>query len=99
MHAVVNRIQLRTPIDDSVFADAQRELPDLVSAIEGIRSFYLIRAGEHDLLVVIIGESQEAIDQMRDQVGNDWMRANVIPHAASPPDRVMGEVVMAFERV
>jgi len=98
MYAVVNSIQLSEPIDDSVFADAQRDLPDLVSAIEGIRSFYLVRAGDHDLLVVIIGESQEAIDQMRDRVGNDWMRANVIPHAAAPPDRVMGEVVTAFER-
>lgn len=98
MHAVVNRIQLRESIDDSVFADAQRDLPDLVSEIAGIRSFYLVRAGDHDLLVVIIGESEQAIDQMRDRIGNDWMRANVIPYAAGPPDRVVGEVVTAFER-
>jgi hypothetical protein len=26
------------------------------------------------------------------------MRANVVPHAASPPDRLVGEIVAAYER-
>lgn len=98
MHAVVNRIRLERPIDDEVYTAAQRDLPDRVAGIDGLRAFYLIRCGADDLLVVILGDSQEAIDRMRDEVGNDWMRANVIPHAASAPDRLLGEVVAAYER-
>jgi hypothetical protein len=98
MHAVINRISLKHPLEDEVYAAAQRDLPDRVAAIEGIHALYLVRSGDHDLLVVILGDSREAIDQMRDQIGNDWMRANVIPHATQPPDRVTGEVVTAFER-
>jgi hypothetical protein len=98
MHAVVNRIRLEDPIEDEVYAAAQRDLPDRVASIDGLRVFYLIRCGDDDLLVVILADSQEAIDQMRAEVGNDWMRANVVPHAASPPDRLVGEIVAAYER-
>jgi hypothetical protein len=98
MHAVVNRIRLKGPMDDEVYAAAQRDLPDSVARIDAIRAFYLVRCGDDDLLVVILGDSQEAIDQMRAEIGNDWMRENIVPHAASPPDRLAGEIVAAYER-
>jgi hypothetical protein len=62
------------------------------------RRSYLVRCGDDDLLVVILGDSQEAIDQMRAEIGDDWMPANIVPHAASPPDRLVGEIVAAFDR-
>ena len=98
VHVVVNRVRLKEPIDDAVFEAAQREMPARVSEITGIRSFHVARAGDEELLVVIVGDDEDAIDRMRDEVGNEWMRANVVPHAASPPDRVVGEVVAVFER-
>jgi len=98
MHAVVNRIRLNGPIDDEVYVAAQRDLPDRVASIDGIRAFYVVRCGDDDLVVVILGDSQEVIDQMRIEIGNDWMRANIVPHAASPPDRLVGEIVAAYER-
>jgi hypothetical protein len=98
VHAVVNRIRLKTPIDPEVFAAAQRELPPRAAQIEGLRAFHLLRSGEHDLIVIVIGDHQEAIERMRTEIGNDWMRAHVIPHAAEPPERLVGEAVVSFER-
>jgi hypothetical protein len=68
MHAVVNRIRLKDPIDDEVYTAAQRDLPNRVARNGGIRAFYLVRCGDDDLLVVILGDSQEAIDQMRAEI-------------------------------
>ncbi len=98
MVVVVNRVKLEAPIDDAVFAAAQREMPARVAAIEGIRSFYVGHSAEGDLLVVIVGDDEAAIDRMRDEVGDEWMRANVIPKAAAPPDRVVFDALTSFER-
>jgi hypothetical protein len=96
MVMVVNRVALKEAIPDEVFSAAQREMPARVRAIGGIHSFHLALAGDRELLLVIVGEDQDAIELMRDQIGNEWMSANVVPHAASPPDRVVGEVVVTF---
>ena len=34
----------------------------------------------------------------RAEVGNAWMRENMVPHAAAPPDRIVGKAVVSFER-
>ncbi len=99
MHAVVNRISLKSPIDPAVFEAAHRDIPARAAEIEGLRAFHLIRCGEEDLLVVIIAETEQALERMRSEIGNDWMRENVIPHAAGPPDRLSGELVVSFERI
>lgn len=36
MHAVINRIRLAEPLDEGVFAAAQRELPPQAAQIEGL---------------------------------------------------------------
>lgn len=98
MPAVVNRIRLKDPLEDDVYAAAQRDLAGRVAEIDGIQALYLIRVGDDELIVVILGDTEQAIDQMREQVGNDWMRAHVVPHAAAPPERVVGELVTVYER-
>ena len=79
MHVVVNRVQLKEPIEEAVFEAAQREMPARVSEIAGIRSFHVARAGDAELLVVIVGDDEGAIERMRDEVGNEWMRATSSP--------------------
>jgi hypothetical protein len=98
MHAVVNRIRLKEPIDDQVFAAAQRELPDRIGAIDGVSAFHLVRCANDELIVVIVGDSAKSLDRMRVEFGNDWMRENVVPHGAGPPERVLGQVVRSYER-
>jgi hypothetical protein len=98
VHAVVNRIRLKSPIDPEVFAAAQRELPPRAAQIDGLRAFHLLRAADDDLIVVILADHAEALEQMRSEIGNDWMRENVVPHAAGPPERLVGEAVVSYER-
>jgi hypothetical protein len=98
MHVVVNRVRLREPLEATVYDAAQRELSERVGAIGGIRSFYLARAGEEELLIVIVGDDEAAIDRMRDEIGNEWMTANVAPKAAAPPERLVAEVAASYER-
>jgi hypothetical protein len=50
------------------------------------------------LVVLVLGDGPEALDRTRDEIGNEWMRENVIPHVAAPPDRIVGEAVVAYER-
>lgn len=98
MHAVVNTIALERPLEDAVFEAARRELPERVAAVEGIQAVHMIRTGEKDLVLVIVGDDEAALDRMRDAVGNEWMRENVVPNAAGAPQRAVGEVVFSFRR-
>ncbi len=98
MHAVVNTIALERPLDESVFEAARREMPERIAAVEGIEAVHMIRTGETELVLVIVGDDEAALDRMRDAVGNEWMRANVIPNAAAPPARAVGEVVVSYRR-
>ena len=98
MHVVVNRVRLSRPLPPEVYEAARSELPERAGAIAGIRSFYIAHVEELELLLVIVGDDEAAIDRMRDEIGNEWMTANVAPHAASPPERVLAEVAAAYER-
>jgi hypothetical protein len=96
--AVVNTIALQRPLDDAVFEAARREMPGRIAALQGIHAVHMIRTGETELVLVIVGEDEAAIDGMRDAVGDEWMRENVIPIAAAPPHRVVGPVEISFQR-
>jgi len=98
MHAVVNRLRLARPIDPSVFEAAQRELPPRAAEIDGLRAFHVLRAGDDELIVLIMGDTPEALEQMRTEVGNDWMRENVVPHLAGGTERIVTEAVVSWER-
>ncbi len=98
MQAVVNTIALARPLEESVFEAARLEMPARIAAVEGIHAVHMIRTGETDLVLVIVGEDEAAIDRMRDAIGDEWMRANVIPNAAAPPARAVGEVVVSYQR-
>jgi hypothetical protein len=98
VHAVVNTIALERPLGEEVFETTRRELPERVAAVPGVQAVHVIRTGEKELVLVIVGEDEAALDAMRDAVGDEWMRAHVIPNAAGPPQRVVGEVVFSYQR-
>ena len=97
MHAVVNRIRLKEPIADEAFREAETQMPARAAAVDGLRAVRLIRAGD-ELLVVILADHEAALEAFRESFGNAWMRENVIPHAAGPPERLVGEVVASYDR-
>ena len=98
MHAVVNRLRLKHPIDPEVFAAAQRDLPPRAAQIDGLLAFHVVRVADDELVVVILGDSAAALERMRDEIGNEWMSDNIVPHLAAPTDRIAGESVVSFQR-
>jgi len=99
VHAVINRIRLREPIDADVFAAARAELPPAAAQIEGLIAFHVFRGEDAlELGVLVVGEHPQALEAMRERIGNAWMREHVVPHAAAPPERFVGEAVVSFER-
>jgi hypothetical protein len=98
MHAVINRLKLATPIDPAVFARAQEELPPRVAEVDGLRAFHVLRAAEDELVVLILADTAEALDELRDRVGNAWMRENIVPHLAGGTDRMIAEGLVGWDR-
>lgn len=91
MKAVVSEVELREPLDGAAL-DAS-ELARRASAIDGFVSMQVIQL-DRSLVLVITGEDEAALERIRDQVGNDWMREHVIPRAAGKPNRRVGDVLL-----
>lgn len=98
MHAVINRLKLATPVDPAVFARAQEELLPQVAEVDGIRAFHLLRASDDELVVLILGDTAQALDDLRDRAGNAWMREHIVPHLAGGTDRVVAEGLVGWDR-
>lgn len=95
---IVNRVRLAEPLPEQVLARAREELPARAAAIAGMRSLHVVPVGADELLVVLAGDDEQAIDRLREEVGNDFMRRHVIPHAAGPPERSGGEAAVDWFR-
>jgi len=98
MHAVVNRIRLREPLDDAALDAAQRDLIATAAHVEGLAAVHVLRTGEGDLVVLVFGDDEAALERTRTELGNAWMREHVVPHADGPPARTVAEVVVRYER-
>jgi len=93
MHAVVNHLHFTEPVDPALFGQAERDLAPAMRAIAGFRGFHVIQAAVDHAILVIICDTAEAVDRLATEVGSPWMRANVLPLLARPPDRHVGPVV------
>lgn len=98
MHAVINRLKLATPVDSAVFARAQEELPPRVAEVDGLRAFHVMRVAEDELVVLILADRAEALDELRDRVGNAWMREHIVPHLAGGTERMIAEGLVSWDR-
>jgi hypothetical protein len=93
VHAVVNRLRLKSAIPPEVWERAQAEVPTRARTIPGFHALHIIEVSEYEVVLVVIAETAEALDRIANEIGNTWMRENVIPHLAAPPDRQVGRVV------
>ena len=98
MHAVVSRIQLREPLGAEELLAAQRDLHALASTVEGLAAIHLLRTDDGDLIVLVLGDDAAALERTRAELGNRFMNTYVIPHAAGPPERVVAEAIVSYER-
>jgi hypothetical protein len=98
VHAVLNRIRMSERLDDAALAAAQEDLNAAASEVEGLAAIQVLRTEEGDLIVLVFGDDEAALERTREQLGNAFMRKHVIPHAAGPPERAVTEVILSYQR-
>lgn len=93
MHAVVNHLHFKEPIDPALFGRAADELAEPMRAIAGFGGLDVVLVDDTHAILIIRGASAEVCDEMATKVGSPWMGANVVPLLAGPPERSVGAVV------
>jgi len=97
MAAVVNLLRFKEPVEPAVFAGVERDLVPQMLAIKGFRGFHVVQTSDQEVILVILGDSVEVLDQIASEVGSPWMRANVVPLLAGPPERHIGPIIASSE--
>lgn len=89
---MVNHLHFNEPIDAALFVSAENDLVPEMRAIDGFEGFHVVQTSERDAILVILGDSAETLDRVATEVGSPWMRANVVPLLAGPPERHIGPI-------
>ena len=89
---------MSAPLDDAELAAAQRDLHEQAAQVEGLDAIHVLRAEDGDLILLIFGDDEAALERTREQIGNSFMRRHIIPHAAGPPNRAVTEIILSYQR-
>jgi hypothetical protein len=97
VHAVVNHLHFKEPVDTDLFRRAEVEVGGEMKSVAGFRGFRVVLASERHVILVIFGDTGQTLDDLATLVGNTWMRANVAPLLERPPERHLGAVIASVE--
>jgi hypothetical protein len=95
MAAVVNHLHFKEPVDAAVFAAAEHDLLPEMRKIDGFRGLEIVQTGEREVILVILGDSEDVLDRIATEVGSPWMVAHVVPLLAGPPERHIGPSIIS----
>jgi hypothetical protein len=95
--AVVNHLHFKEPPNPELFLTAERDLTPQMKEIEGFRVFHVVQVGEDHAILIILGDTPDALNRVATEVGSPWMTANVVPLLAAPPERHIGPIVASSE--
>ncbi|MDP1820604.1 MAG: hypothetical protein Q8K58_12045 [Acidimicrobiales bacterium] len=90
---VVNVLHFKKSVDLALFEKAEDELGRAMRDIDGFRGLQVVQTGEAEVVLLIFGESADALDRIATEVGSPWMAANVVPLLAGPPERRVGALI------
>ena len=62
-------------------------------AIEGFQGLDVVQISGTEVIFIIPGEPVEVLDQIPTEVGSRWMRPDVVPLLAGPPERDIAPVI------
>lgn len=93
MFVVINHLKVSEPPSEDVVRDLQdRVLTDAMN-IDGIVNIAFIKVDDHHLVMLIVGETQGALDELASTIGSPWVSEFLAPTFTEPPSRVVGEVL------
>jgi hypothetical protein len=98
MYAVVNHLSFKAPVEDALIQKVEEDFKPKALALPGLHSFYLVRTAEDKATLFILYDSLSALEEATRTVGSPWFEANVAPYLSAPPQRSVGEVVVAVHR-
>ena len=93
MAAVVNVLQFKEAPDAELFEQAAAELGPKMHEVDGFERLAIVRTGETEIVLLIEAATVDALDQIATDIGSPWMRENVVPLLAGPPQRHIGDVI------
>jgi hypothetical protein len=97
VHAVVNHLHFKEPVDPDLFRRAETEVGGEMTSLAGFRGFRVVLASERHVILVIFGDTAQTLDDLATLVGNTWMRTNVAPLLERPPERLLGAVIASID--
>lgn len=80
MHAVVNTMTLAHPVPPEVFERMRTELMSDAKRIPGFHDGWCVTFGDRSMTMVVLCETEEALQRVHDEVGNPWVSANLRPY-------------------
>lgn len=85
------RVKPGTSVDKVVMLINGGALP-ILSAISGFESAYIVRGDDDSFVAISVFADKEAAEQSNARI-LPWLRENLGPWLAGPPDAMVGEVV------
>jgi hypothetical protein len=83
------------PADPEVFARSAGDLESRMRAIESFRDFEVVQTSEREVILLIFGDTTDALDRIASEVGSPRLRENVVLLLDAPPRRYVGEPIAA----
>lgn len=91
--AVVNHLHFKERVDKERFSAAETDLVPQMKAIDGFRALHVVQVGDDHVILIILGDTPEALNKVATEVGSPWLSANIVPLLAAPPERHIGTVI------
>lgn len=91
VHAVVNHLHLRDPLEDTTVKAAREAVKRVVEA--GALEAHIVKVDETHLILLLLFPLPEDAERVSREVGGPWMRENILPLLARDTERSAGEVI------
>jgi hypothetical protein len=92
MHAVVNHMKLSKPLDNDIVERMSSELMSSLSAMPGFANALCVQVADDGIVIIVICDSEEALERCHQEVGSPWVGPNLGPYLAGT-DRKVGPVI------
>jgi hypothetical protein len=92
MHAVVNHMKLAKPLDSNIIDRMSSELMSSLARMPGFANALCVQTADDGIVIIVICESEEALERCHQEVGSPWVGPNLGPYLAST-DRKVGPLI------
>jgi len=96
MHAVVNKLSLGKPIDQSLLDNVEQGLGALLADHPDFVRVQIVSVSDTEAILVALYKTLEALNDISKHIAAPWFAEHVRPYLAGPVDRAVGEVVLDF---